>query len=128
MGHTGNYGKYRGNCLWPERINKGGENMHKKARKIVSILLVAFMLLSSTGAFAFSFDDYDSEAGDRFVADYYANKESYYQTDNMVARFPAYAQPHKLYTDAEMQNEGINNFIPVVSSEIGTQIQNAGRR
>ena len=100
--------------------------MQKKARKIVSILLAAFMLLSSTGAFAFNFDDYDSEAGDRFVADYYANKESYYQTDNMVARFPAYAQPHKLYTDAEMQNEGINNFIPVVSSEIGTQIQNAG--
>lgn len=100
--------------------------MHKKARKIVSILLAAFMLLSSTGAFAFSFDDYDSEAGDRFVADYYANKESYYKSDNKVMRFPAYAQPHKLYTDAEMQNEGINNFIPQFSSEIGTQIGSAG--
>ncbi len=100
--------------------------MHKKAKKIVSVLLTAAMLLSSSSAFAFSFDDYDSEAGDRFVADYYANKESYYQTDNKVTRFPAYAQPHKLYTDAEMQNEGIHNFIPEVSSEIGAQIQAAG--
>lgn len=91
--------------------------MQKTGKRFISFLLMAAMLFSSVGAYAFSFDDYDNAQGNAFAADYYANKANYYQTDNKLGRMPAYAAKHKLYTDAQMQTEGINNFIPEVSNE-----------
>ena len=96
--------------------------MHKKSKKLLSVLVAALILFSTVGAYAFSFDEYDNAQGDAFVADYYANKDSYYKTDTGLARFPAYAQPHKLYTDAQMQTEGVNNFIPVVEQALQDEI------
>lgn len=55
--------------------------MHKKSKKLLSVLVAALMLFSTVGAYAFSFDEYDNAQGDAFVADYYANKDSYYKTD-----------------------------------------------
>ena len=100
--------------------------MQKKWKRAISLFLMAAMLLSSVGAYAFSFDDYDNAQGNAFAADYYANKANYYKTDNKLGRMPAYANPHKLYTDAQMQTEGINNFIPEVSQQDKTDAVDAG--
>ena len=48
--------------------------MHKKSKKLLSVLVAALMLFSTVGAYAFSFDEYDNAQGDAFVADYYENR------------------------------------------------------